>query len=49
MIDEDIDEINLLFYIKDRFNVLNEVYYEFIMICKDKIGLGKLIGNGIYI
>lgn len=33
--DEDIDEINLLLYTKERFNVSNEAYHELTMICKD--------------
>lgn len=33
--DQDIDEINLLLYSKERFNVSNEAYYELSMICKD--------------
>lgn len=33
--DEDIDQINLLLYTKERFNVSNEAYHELSMICKD--------------
>ena len=33
--DGDIDEINLLLYNKERFNVSNEAYHELTMICKD--------------
>ncbi|KAL9970448.1 hypothetical protein ACROYT_G022824 [Oculina patagonica] len=33
--DEDIDEIHLLLYSKERFNVSNEAYHELSMICKD--------------
>ena len=33
--DQDIDEINLLLYSKERFNVSNEAYHELSMICKD--------------
>ena len=32
---EEIDEINLLLYTKERFNISNEAYHEFAMICKD--------------
>ena len=33
--DEEIDEINLLLYTKERFNISNEAYHELSMICKD--------------
>ena len=33
--DEDIDEINLLLYTKERFNISNEAYHELTMIFKD--------------
>lgn len=33
--DGDIDEINLLLYTKERFNISNEAYHELSMICKD--------------
>lgn len=33
--DQDIDEIHLLLYSKERFNVSNEAYHELSMICKD--------------
>lgn len=33
--DEDIDEMNLLLYTRERLNVSNEAYHELSMICKD--------------
>ena len=33
--DEEIDEINLLLYTKERFNISNEAYHELSMICKE--------------
>ena len=33
--DEDMDEMNLLLYTRERLNVSNEAYHELSMICKD--------------
>lgn len=33
--DEEIDDINLLLYTKERFNISNEAYHELSMICKE--------------
>lgn len=33
--DEEIDDINLPLYTKERFNISNEVYHELSMICKE--------------
>lgn len=43
VIDRDLDDINMWIYIKDKFNIFNEVWYELVMKCKDMLIKYKIV------